>query len=113
MEKLPNVIKRSEYMDGKYSFNEYYRQFVTPEILDRVSKAIGVDRIKASTDEHLNDIPMKEWDAIFGGVFRSGQIVVQPTVPRDIMTTLKEADEIASMATLCCIAKQAARKLIE
>lgn len=107
------MFTRKQYLSNVCTFAEYYDQFVTPEILNRVTRDIGLDRLLASKDEHLNDIPLKEWDALFGGVFRSGQMIVSPTVPHDINKMLKECGEGgASMATLVCIAKQAARQLI-
>jgi len=56
------MITRKEYMDKEYTHEEYYGQFVNDAIIKIVGDSIGVDRIKASTDKHLNDIPLKEWD---------------------------------------------------
>ena len=55
---------RDEYMAGECSHEEYYGKFVTGYLLQVVSDSIGIDRLKASTDEHFNDIPLEEWDKL-------------------------------------------------
>lgn len=64
MPDFPNLIPRSRYMNKEVTYHEYYGQFVTDAIKDRVVNAIGLARIVGSTDEHFNDIPLKEWDAL-------------------------------------------------
>ena len=51
-------------MEGKVSHQDYYTSFVTPEVLDLVSKQIGAYRIATSTDSHFNDIPLNSWDRL-------------------------------------------------
>jgi len=79
---------------------EYYRQFVTPGILYLVESRIGIDAVRASKDEHLNDIPLSKWDDM------------EPFA-RGIAWKLKEAGDGWSKSANVCIAKQAARMLIE
>jgi hypothetical protein len=68
-------MNRKEYMDadkltdGAYDgskghdvHHEYFSQFVNSWIIDTVLSAIGKDRLLASRDLHLNDIPLKLWD---------------------------------------------------
>lgn len=59
------VITRQQYMDNsKELHHAYWLQFATPETFSLVRSSIGVDRIKASTDPYMNDIPLARWDAL-------------------------------------------------
>ncbi len=42
----------------------YYAQYVTPEAVRGVVSYVGAERILASTDEHMNDIPLRLWDSM-------------------------------------------------
>lgn len=57
---------RKQYMSNPQpcTHQEYYQQFVTPALRGMVADFIGKERILASTDENLNDIPLKKWDAL-------------------------------------------------
>jgi hypothetical protein len=55
---------RAAYMNNECTFDQYYSQFVTPAMCDNIGVAIGVERIKQSTDESFNDIPLREWDSV-------------------------------------------------
>jgi hypothetical protein len=57
------MITRKQYMNKEATHAEYYAQF-GQHLTGLVSRWIGRDRILASTDEHFNDIPLKEWDAM-------------------------------------------------
>lgn len=66
------MITRKEYLDTYWSddpaerdarHHRYYKQFVTDYELATVASKFG-DRIIRSTDAHLNDIPLREWDMI-------------------------------------------------
>lgn len=94
---------RQEYMDGKVTHAEYYRQFVTESVKSHVARRIGLDRIKTSHDEHLNDIPLNQWDDISRAIFGNPSIG----------TRLKKAGDFWSLAVGVCIAKQAARMMLE
>ena len=56
------MITRKEYLDGLYTHEQYYGQFVNNRIKTIVLEEIGLERLKASTDPNLNDIPLLEWD---------------------------------------------------
>jgi hypothetical protein len=90
---------RKDYMNDKCSHREYYSQFVNDNVKGMVNDRIGIDRIKKSKDEHLNDIPLKEWDMC--------------GLPYGINTLLKSAGDGFSMAGQVCILKEAAKQLIE
>ena len=57
------MLTRKQYMNHECTYSEYYAQF-GQHLVDSVGSSIGVERIKQSTDEHLNDIPLKEWDSL-------------------------------------------------
>lgn len=58
------TYSRRDYMAGKCSLDEYYKQFLEPWVFDRVLGEIGMAALLASTDPHLNDIPLYKWDAL-------------------------------------------------
>lgn len=53
-----------EYMDGLISHHDYHAQFVTPSSVDQLVHRIGKHVLAAAKDPHLNDIPLRNWDAI-------------------------------------------------
>jgi hypothetical protein len=55
---------RKQYLAGECNHEEFYGQFVTPEVLEIVRGNIGQKRIANSKDPHLNDIPLAWWDGI-------------------------------------------------
>jgi len=105
---------RKDYLDNKCTHREYYAQFVNDSVMARVGSKIGVDRILNSTDEHLNDIPVKDWDDLGGFAFRGNIMTWRPSniEPIDI-TLLREAMDGVSPAGLVCIYKEAARQIRE
>ncbi len=78
-------------MNGKVSHADYYSQFVTPEIKAMVSGCIGLKRLLGSTDEHLNNIPLSNWDSMSFGL----------------------RIEDGSLCAAVCTFKQAARQIIK
>lgn len=90
---------RQQYMSHECSHRDYYGQFVTEQVKSRVLRVIGKESIQASTDEHLNDIPLRLWDAL-GPVGNSAQ------------WEATEGDW-PSMAGRVCIYKEAAKQLLE
>ena len=92
------MYTRKQYMNKECSHADYNRQFVSPAMLRSVESHIGVERIRASTDEHLNDIPLWEWDLLPYNTSRE---------------LLKECGDYLTQAGHVCIAKQAARMLLE
>jgi hypothetical protein len=57
------VIKRSDYLAGACSYDDYYLQFITPRLVKMVESQLG-DDIRKSCDEYFNDIPIKKWDVL-------------------------------------------------
>lgn len=101
---------RSDYMAKKCSHRDYFAQFVGPYVRDLVASRIGVDRLCASRDPNLNDIPLSVWDSFW--VKRvDGGLCIRP--PLSISERLKEAGEDNSASTGTCILKEAARQVID
>lgn len=102
-------ITRAEYLSNTDFLNEeesfkthraYLSQFVTPDTITYVATKVGHNRLMSSTDRYLNDIPLHIWDRL-------------TTVLPFNYDALREAGETASLGTLVCVAKEAARQYIE
>ena len=101
---------RADYMrasDPDEAHRRYYAQFVTDSVLWLVSARIGAARIRASTDPHFNDIPLRSWDALEPAIrdlclSRMGDINGRVDHNNGIAWSLSDA---------VCIAKEAARQI--
>lgn len=94
-------MTRKDYMDGKVSFEEYYRSVARAAGISFASASVGlldrVERALAAGDKHLNTIPLSLWD--------SYAIVAQhATAP-----AFKAHGDGWSLAGGVCVAKQAAK----
>lgn len=58
------MYTRQHRLDGKCTHDEFFGQFVTEAVKRAVHTHIGKKRLLASTDSHLNDIPLREWDKL-------------------------------------------------
>lgn len=92
------TFTREQYMNHECDHDTYYGQFVTSAIVELVADSIGVDRIRASEDPHMNDIPLRDWDAL----------CVEQYISK---ARLKNAGEGWSQSAAVCIAKAAARRI--
>lgn len=109
-----DIKTRQQYLDGTVGHREYYAQFLDEQTERELLSVISLKEIKASTDEHMNDIKLRRWDSISGSVFgRHGQIVAAPTIRPSLYRKLKEVGEQVSPATMVCIYKEQARQLKE
>lgn len=92
------MFTRKQYLNKECSHREFYAQFVNDRVKARVLVLIGRDRILESTDEHMNDIPLREWD-------RLGPV-----------GTLREWEAVGDYPTMAgrtCIYKEAAKQIKE
>lgn len=101
---MQTVYTRQQYLDESYekgpeAHRRYFGQFVTPGTISRVVSAIGANRIRASTDPHMNDIPLKLWDALV------------PQLPGS--SGFAKAGDYYTLANGVCLAKEAARQWLE
>ena len=102
---------RSHYMNGDCDYETYMRQFVTDAMARFVCSHIGSDELTASTDPHMNDIPLSRWDRL---------AMIAPDsffrlVGLSNMTTQNPATAVPSLSLSdrVCILKAAARKYKE
>lgn len=98
------MYTRAEYMkdsqtDGAAAHRRYFGQFVTNGTKARVLQFIGLDRLMQSTDPHLNDIPLTLWDQL------------TPALPGS--ASFAKAGDYYTLANGVCLAKEAARQIIE
>jgi hypothetical protein len=106
---MEKVITYKEYMaDSGKLFWTYYLQFATPLTFKLVEDRIGLDVLMASTDEYLNDIPLRKWDALNAAVRESAD-----------KAALRQAQGVEppkyhwSLSDGVCIAKAVARAIIK
>jgi hypothetical protein len=85
-------------MNNRCTHRQYYAQFVTEEMKSRLVQYIGLDRLLESKDEHLNDISLRTWD-----LFIAGPLAI----------SLRSVGDYPTIAGNVCIAKEAARQIIE
>ena len=99
------MITHKEYMaDSKRLHHAYYLE---------IARAAGVqipgsmmERVKGSTDEHYNDIPLDQWDRIAGVM--NGKLIASHWA-----MAMKARGSFASLATGVCAAKALARHITE
>lgn len=103
------MISRKEYMeasweDGQKAYTEYYEQFSALPIhwiKTLPSWQRIVEKARKSTDEHLNDVPLKEWDNLM------------PTpIPYELANLVRSCGDYITAAGWVCIAKCAVLKYI-
>lgn len=100
------MMTREEYIAaavdrdaGRAAHRRYYGQFVDQRTINYVVRAIGADRILASTDPHFNDIPLPEWDNLVRYL--------------PLAASLRDAGDYLTLGGGVCIAKEAARQYVE
>jgi len=87
------------YLAKECTHREFYTQFVNDSTKRDVLNRISIVRLKETECEHLNDIPLTEWDSI--GLSLS------------LAASFESVGDHWSLAGLVCIGKEAARQLIE
>jgi len=99
------MVTRKDYMDGKATFAEYYRDVnagLSPP--HRMRDEAFLQRVEAALadgDEHLNTIPLAVWDGMAQGLETTYR-------PR-----FKARGDQWSMAGMVCAMKQAARDAVQ
>jgi len=78
------------------AFRRFYGQFVNERTIGFVVQVIGAERIRKSTDLHMNDIPLPLWDRLNG------------VVPLAVHSSTVGMNGL-SLSDYVCIAKEAAR----
>lgn len=95
-------MTREEYMaqsagaDPRAAHRTYYAQFVSARTITHVVQRVGPNVLRASTDEHFNDIPLRIWDVVARGL--------------PIAAPFETFGDYATLGGLVCVAKEAARQ---
>lgn len=90
-------MTRTDYLEKRCTHREYYAQFVNQKTLLVVQRHIGLTRLQqCNPDNHLNEIHLAVWDAL--------PHWCNPLAP---------AGDYLTAAGWVCIAKEAARQLLE
>lgn len=93
---------RREYLNRRVTHEQYYGQFVTNEVIDAVSRQIGVARILESNDPSFNDINLRMWDGIFPAI--------RALTHKKVFAA--NGGCYMSLSDSVCIAKEAARQIV-
>lgn len=103
-------ITRKDYMENSSVLHhDYYLQFVTQSTIDFVKSRIGMTRLLASKDKHLNDICKHSRGGAGSWIWDFAPINI--ALARELGEVSKGA--LPSPSTHTCIAKAAARELIK
>lgn len=88
-----------DYMNSKCTYQEYYDQFVSDGIFNRLFCSFGLSMIKNGylKDPNFNTIPLEYWDIL--------------NVTEYTKRLLEEAGDTLTLATKVCIFKVAARRI--
>lgn len=93
------MYTRRDYLYTRCTFDEYYGQFVTLEVLSYVDSKLGNDII-LSEDETCGNIQLHNWDRLVYNL--------KPLVSDQVLI---ETQEGWSLSTGVCIVKMAAKQL--
>lgn len=100
------MFTHNDYLDGKCTHREYYAQFVTESTKAAVASAVDIKKLAvdlANGDTHLNErySCVKVWD----------KLLTPYHLKRDEIRDIK--NNRVSQADLVCVAKEAAKQLID
>lgn len=95
-----NQFTRLQYLNNECTHEQYYNQLVTDSIKRIVLSNISKDKLIAAfnDDEHFNTIKLPVWDSIG----RNFQVVAK----------LNELGDTKTLSGLVCIAKAAAKQIV-
>jgi hypothetical protein len=99
------MYTREDYMRRRCSHEEYYGQYVNNSIRMSARNLVcqyKVTRLQYEKDPHLNFIPLGRWECVILGSNR-------PLVAK----SLQDRGDFLSPAVEICIAKEAARQVLE
>lgn len=122
------MITRKQYLHGHPSTSyqmhrDYYAQFVTDATIAAIAMTFGVDRLTKTLakDRHVNTIPLVQWDhASWHLTTPSPESEIRRGSSRAFVSHLamdrdavKASGDIVTRAFLVCVAKEAAKQVIE
>jgi hypothetical protein len=97
------MYTRQQYIKGECNHRAYYGQFVNKTVTMMVERRFTTERLlRCSDQEYFNTIPLHNWDQLVPAVNAATS-----------RTLLKAAEEGWSLSTGICIAKEAARQIVE
>ena len=96
-----NLITRQQYLNKEATHREYYSQFVTEGVKQRVESAFRMESLIQGKDKHFNNLPLQWWDRLM------------PVVPFEINSKLKDCGDYPTLAGVVCILKEAAMQIVE
>lgn len=118
---ITRAFTRSDYMRERIvSHHDYYSQFVTDDTIKYIRTWFDPETLAdaLAKDEHLNSIPLTRWDALAieeadgsRGAVRRRPGRFYARIPLDVAAA-SAASETITRAVLVCIAKCAARIII-
>lgn len=97
---MATPFRRSDYMSGACTHREYYSQFVTERLKEKLLARMPEKRLRDSQCEHYNDIPLHLWDRI-------------SLIATSADTELRELGDFPTLAGRVCILKEAAKQIKE
>ena len=92
------MFTRQQYLLKECTYDQYYAQFVRPDIIQTVLRFIGEARIKKSTCPHFNDIPLSVWDDV--ALYHVA-----------VGNHLRKCGDVCTLAGKVCILKAAANQI--
>ncbi len=98
------MYTRKQYMNNECSHHEYFGAIAKKAVSRRMFPQGFIDRCKkalAKGDEHLNKIPLREWDGL-AAIHKA-----------HIMPVVLEVDKTCSLADLVCTLKASVYNIIE
>jgi hypothetical protein len=102
------LFDRSDMINKKCTYDDYYSQFVNEKMIKYVVSFIGKDRILNSKDKNFSDIPCRDyWDKLYiepylnKKLFKELNNVIYALESRNVF--------MFSLSDSICIAKQCAR----
>jgi len=95
------MLTRKDYMAGKASFEDYYRELSTAcgISFDNSSMLPRVKRALVKGDNHLNSIPLRYWDCLAAVLGHNPMVRL----------ALKQRGDFFSLSVGVCMLKAAAR----
>jgi hypothetical protein len=97
------MFTKKDFTAGKCNEDEYYSQFVTKEVIDVIRRSTTYKHIMQARDKKdFFDLDLHQWDFITGAILC--------LVGRE---AFKERGDYVSQVGLVCIAKAAARKIVQ
>jgi len=100
-EVLHPTITRKQYLNGEFNHRQYYAQFVTEAVKNRVIRRFDIQTLQKDKDNHFNTTPLKIWDSLLS------------PVPVEIASKMRECGDYPTIAGCVCILKEAALQIVE